>query len=414
MERGRRLVFCGIGVCVVLLLAFWLIIAFLPAKEDKKKKPDDAQTEEPSAEIPKQYLVSEISSRDKSKNEVEETVLFEYDELGRWSKVTRGYREWGEWEQLVYEFSYSYVNGEPYTVVVLSGLYETTTQTNTYDSFGRLRRSEKAQEDPQKPGRKVVLSTVLYDNYGRETLMTAYDLSGRVKAKEEREYDIYGNYTKWVLTEWDNQGDEYVSVRYKSECDETGRVVRYLDPDSERLIKEFQYLDDGSRIEVEYDFRDGSKVRESCYDSEGRMVKQEIYVYGSVSTYEREYTPTGYIGTNSSEYPEGKGILSEFEYDSAAERVIYSKDYKRREEFCVVRDDTGRILCEERKDFEGHILYKKAYEYDKEGNLISEEDNDMLTTYKYVTVSLTEEQEKARAQFFLDEEMYRFDYFLKY
>ncbi|GEM_PF-3535984 len=194
MERGRRLVFCGIGVCVVLLLAFVLIIVLLPDKGDKKKKPDDAQTEEPSAEIPKQYLVSEISSRDKSKNEVEETVLFEYDELGRWSKVTRGYREWGEWEQLVYEFSYSYVNGEPYTVVVL----------------------------------------------------------------------------------------------------------------------------------------------------------------------------------------------------------------------------TGRILCEERKDFEGHILYKKAYEYDEEGNLISEEDNDMLTTYKYVTVSLTEEQEKARAQFFLDEEMYRFDYFFKY
>ena len=414
MERGRRVVFWGIGVCVVLLLAFVLIIVLLPDKEEKKKKPDDVPTEESSEEIPKQSLVSEISTWDKSKNETEETVLIEYDEIGRWSKVIRTCRGWytgAEWEQRVYEFSYPYVNGEPYTVVTLSGLYEGWTQTNTYDSSGHLRKLERVEENPDEPGQKVVTRTALFDENGRETLMNAYWLSGSNRAREEIEYDVYGHCVKWVLTEWDKSGNKHVNDRSKSEFDAKGRAVRYLS--SEGLVCGVQYLDDGSRIEVEYeDESSGKKWREYYYDSEGRVVKEMLYSADGVvwSTTEYEYTPTGY--KTFGKYTED-GVLgeTEAEYDSETGMLIYSKDYLRNEEYSVVRDDDGRITSKEWKDFEGHLQSKKTYEYDEKGNLISTEDETWLMTFKYVPASLTEEQEKERAKFYLDEELYQWVYY---
>ena len=91
--------------------------------------------------------------------------------------------------------------------------------------------------------------------------------------------------------------------------------------------------------------------------------------------------------------------------------LIYSKDYLRNEEYSVVRDDSGRITSKEWKDFEGHIQSKKTYEYDEKGNLISTEDETWLMTFKYVPASLTEEQEKERAKFYLDEELYQWVYY---
>ena len=343
MERERKIVFWLIGVCVALLLAILLIIV-LRSNKDTEKKPDSAQKEEAS----EKYLLSEICTRDKSNNEVKETVSFEYDEFGRWSKATRRYKVWytdDEWEQMVYEFSYPYVNGEPYTLVTLSGIYEGQTQTNTYDSSGHLRKSEMMEENPDKPGQKVVTKTVLYDENGRKTLLHAYWLSGRDRAREEIEYDVYGHYINWVLTEWDESGNAYVNDKYyRSECDEKGRVVRHLDSDG-NLIYEFQYFDDGSRIEVEYDWEGNeNKEQEYYYDSEGRVVKQIAYEDGKIkSTLEFENTPT--------------------EYDN------------------------------------------NTYEYDEKGNLISKEDATTLMTFKYVPASLTEEQEKEGAKFYLDEEM---------
>ncbi|MBO4652879.1 MAG: hypothetical protein J5649_06145 [Lachnospiraceae bacterium] len=408
MERGRKIVIWGIGICVTLLLAFVLIIALISNK-DKKKKPDDGQTEDSSVEIPK-YLLSEIHNWDKSRNEAGVTVLFEYDEIGRWSRVTCRYSE-DDSEQLVYEFSYRYENGEPFTVVSLSGIYEVLTTTKTYDSSGILREEETTYEDPDEPGREVVVETVRYDEKGNETLKIEYDFSGSVASKEEIEYDAYGKYVKWVRTRYED-GYETVTEHLKSECDEKGRVVRYIDPDTNALSMEFQYLDDGSRIEVDYAW-DGRKNREYFYDSEGRLVKHIIYDEGEIGrTLEYEYTPTeyGYMETETlTDYPEGEVKKQDTEYDSKG-KMIYQKDYSFGEEFYVVRDDTGRIISEERKSSDGNVWYKLTYEYDEEGKLISEDDRDTLTTFRYVPVSLTAEQAKERAKFYLDEKLYQWYY----
>ena len=408
MDRERKIVFWGIGVSVVLLLAFVLIIVFLPDKQDKKKKPDDVPTEESSAEIPKQ-LVSEIRALDKSRND-STYVVFEYDETGRWSKVTCRYTE-DESGQLVYEFSYRYENGEPYTSVTLSGIYDALTTTKTYDSSGILRGQETFYEDPDAPGRDVVVETVRYDEKGNETLRIEYDLSGSVTSKEEREYDAYEHYVKWVRTRYED-GDETVTEYLKSKCDEKGRVVRYYDPDTYDMLCEIQYLDDGSRIEVDYD-TDGRKTWENVYDSEGRHVKLIRYDEGRIGkTLEYGYTPTeyGYMVTETStDYPEGEVSKRDIGYDSEGKK-IYEKEYTFGEEYYIVKDETGRIIREERKNSDGNIGYRLTYEYDEEGKLISKEDDSTLTTFEYVPVSLTGEQAEERAKFYLDEELYRWYY----
>ncbi len=395
MEGARKKIVLGVGIGVLVMLGVLLVILIIK----DSKKPEDAKTDEDSVDIPKFQLV-EITGTRNNRNRDQEVVSYEYDEFGRYSKVTYKIVQPGaDQEQYLLEcdFSYGYEDGEPYSKMSYVDSYGIK-NTRTYDASGTLRKEEMFLSG--KNWDDVIAQTTIYDEKGREIQDINYEYDGSISSIEERAYDAYGNTVQWLRKDYDD-GEETVTVRFRGECDEKGRVVRLYVPEYETPVREIEYFDDGSRV-------DRSNSDDYYYDSEGRETKHVMYSDDRITrTIEREYQNTeyGYLETEIvTEYPEGTTRRTDTEYDSEG-REIYRKEYDRGNELYVVRDDAGRIIRKEEKFAEGGVLIRETYGYDEDGNLISQERSDRTLTYRYVPVSLTAEQAKERAKFCDGEKM---------
>ena len=152
-----------------------------------------------------------------------------------------------------------------------------------------------------------------YDENRNTTLCVCYDEDGNEDCRYGYEYDKNGNRTIVTRENTDNSKGTIIPVeRYEFKYDECGNVILEVGYDANgNIINEiaYEYDENGNKIlatatskrwksnyNYEYD-QNGNCMRESCYDSEGKIKSNTEYKYdeNGNKTFEVFYDESGRV-----------------------------------------------------------------------------------------------------------------------
>ncbi len=140
-----------------------------------------------------------------------------------------------------------------------------------------------------------------------------------------------------------------------------------------------------SKYEYEYTYDDNDNVlKEICYDKNGNITRKEVYEYNNNNNmthnihYAYEYGDISHKYECEYEYDNNGNRISEFEYDSDGNKFLESKyEY----------DNNNNVISEFEYDHYGNIISKYKYEYDHNNNRILlieyDYDGNIISKYKY-------------------------------
>jgi len=167
-------------------------------------------------------------------------------------------------------------------------------------------------------------------------------LNGKVKTYFERYYEAEMKFGEWENGDIDFYGHLRVSYDSEGNCQWTD----YLDDENELFIKAISKRENGELIESDY------------YDSDGELMIKTKFIHNSKD--ELEYIEYDVKGERISQ---GKSYF-------ANNRIIKAQyqrfeDDKEEKEYTTVfeYDKDGNVLSEKQTDKKGEITYFKKYEY---------------------------------------------------
>jgi len=187
-----------------------------------------------------------------------------------------------------------------------------------------------------------------YDERGNVSEMISYKSTGKVFTMEQYKYDDFDNNIGYIR--FDGSQDK-ITYKKAFKFDETGRKVREVGFDGAANYRnDFKYLNN-RLVEIEYYLNDIlSQKRIFKYTS---ATIREINVHSADGTFEFKMT----------QVLDAKGnVLEDVEYMPKSETV--------KEKTLFTYNASGMVLSEAK--LKGTILqYKKVFEYDSKGNLVS-------------------------------------------
>ena len=409
MNQKRAKWIIGGMLVIVLTAVIALIVTKLSGRSNQPSEKEPTKVvlpEVPEGSVPVWRLATETSTEKSSDFSGRCTVKYTYDELGRCTEQLTSYDD-GKTERLQYAYDEeNHTRRE--TTYADDGI-----ETVLYDEYGRT----------------VKESTVLYDENHNEYTSRAVDILYYAGPDDRREgsyheseynpdgtktYSLRGAYNRNTgvsLYEWYNGATDEWEPSFEINYDEQGRplskyaYVSMVEDDgrvSKRLVREYEYAENGFRTEKAYSYGELRSVTE--YDADNRQLRFTSFESdGTIKlTIVSSFRENIYGGQTQryQTYEKGITLISEstVEYDSnnvLRKKTVYDRETHPEPTVIYLAevDSDGRIIHETRSSY-----YITDLEYDDFGNCVkthmyrTDKDYSVTTEYTYVPFVLTEEQ----------------------
>lgn len=312
------------------------------------------------------YSNSSLFNGETVTSEVTITYEYEYDELGRKTKIVSEGNAGKSTEELVYNDK-----GDVIKETVISSSYTTVSEYKyTYS------------------GEKIVKERMVMNSWADSYLDEKYDKHGSLTLRQTDEtcnkyeyvYDKNGFIIKKTET---SEGDDYfgetkvTAIEYTN--DEKGNVLKSVSVRENGIVdtKEFSYDSEGrilkeTRSEDYEDYHNIYYIDEYTYDEHGNVLTHYHKYHDSeyTDTYDYVYDKNG----NALEKKCNGEVDAKYAYDEKGNRIRIENytDGSVAESTEYTYDEKGNTVKAVRYDADGAVVAVKERVYDEKGNLIKE------------------------------------------